>query len=85
MNRINFTFAARIIGWFVGKVLTFSLRFKLYSKASFPSIFPTSAAVTFVAMLYIELLCLTNGDTCFKYYRTFLTSSLSCEILASLS
>ena len=70
---------------FVGKVLAFSLRFKLYLKTSFPSIFSTSLATMPVAVLPIELLSLSNGDTCFKCHRTFLISSLSGEILASLT
>ena len=41
--------------------------------------------MTFVAILPIELLSLASGNLCFQYHRTFLTSSLSCEILASLT
>ena len=61
-------------------VLTFSLRFKLYLYIIPLSIFSTS-----LAMLPIELLSLGNDDTCFKYYRAFLISPLSREILASLT
>ena len=75
----------RLTDVFFGKVLTFSLRFKLYLKISFPSIFSTSLAVTLVAILPIELSSSANGDTCFKYHRTFLILSLSCEIVASLT
>ena len=66
---------------FVGKVLTFSLRFELYLKTYFPSIFSTSLVITLEAIFPIELLSSASDDTCFKYHRTFLILSLSPEFL----
>ena len=51
---------------FVGKVLTFSLSFKLHLKTFFPVILSTSLAITFVAIIPIRLISSANGDTYFK-------------------
>ena len=57
----------------------------MYLKTSFSSIFSTSLAIMLVAMLTTELLSSGNGESCFTYHRTFRTSSLSREDLASFA
>ena len=51
---------------FVGKVLTFSLLFKLSLHTSFLSIFSTSVEIALTAMFPIELLSSANADTYFN-------------------
>ena len=50
----SFTITAKLTDIFIGKVLTFSLRFKLYLKTYFPPNISTSLAITFEAILPIE-------------------------------
>ena len=80
---------------FVSKVLTFSLRFKLYLTTSFPSIFSaiafpkarnistftSSSAMTPVTM-FPNYPSSVNGAICFEYDRSFPISYLSHKILA---